>query len=134
GGRSEFYDKKNIVIIDKRTGKWFTQDIGTDYTPDGGGSIKGEVCDINSIKAINDSLFEVKAGASLWIDLYDTTKSITAGPYYHYLAIKNNKLVELRNDRNFGFTKYIKMDESYLRGCYNMVIGSGSYDQRKKTT
>jgi hypothetical protein len=134
GGRGEFYDKKNLVIIDKKKNRVFSQDIGTDYSPgEGEGSLNG-ICDISSIKAINDTLFEVKAGAVLWAELYDSTKSIIGGTYYHYLAVKDNKLVELPNNRNFGFTKYVKMDDSYLTGCYNMLIGSGNYDNRQKNS
>ncbi|SHM73831.1 WG repeat-containing protein [Mucilaginibacter sp. OK098] len=134
GGRGEFYDKKNIVIVDKKNNRIFTKDIMVDYTPGEGGSIFKGLCDINNIKAINDSLYEVKAGAALYIELYDSTKSIEGGPYYHYLAVKNNKLVELPNNRNFGFTKYVKMDDSYLNACYNLQIGSGSFkDMQKKT-
>jgi hypothetical protein len=122
GGRSEFYDKKNIVIVDKKRNKIFTQEIETDYSPGGGNSLKGE-CDINTIKVINDSLFEVKSGAVLWVQLYDSTKYIDGGPYYHYLAIKNNKIEELPNNRSFGFTKYVKLDDSYLNSCYNISSG-----------
>jgi hypothetical protein len=134
GGRSEFYDKKNVVIVDKKNNRVFTKDIGIDYTPgDGGSELKG-LCYVNNIKVINDSLYEVKAGAALYIELYDSTKSVEGGPYYHYLAVKNNKLVELPDNRNFGFTKYVKMDDSYLNNCYNLLIGSGSFkDMQKKT-
>jgi hypothetical protein len=134
GGRGEFYDKKNVIIIDKKNNRVFTQDIGIDYTPgDGGSKLKG-LCDVNNIKVINDSLYEVKAGAVLWVELYDSTKTIDGGPYYHYLAVKNNKLVELPDNRNFGFTKYVKMDDSYLNNCYNLLIGSGNEKQMQKKT
>lgn len=135
GGRSEFYDSKKIVITDKKNNRVFTTTIGTDYTPgDGGGEALQGACDVNAIKVINDSLFEVKSGAVLYAELYDSTKTITGGPYYHYYAVKNNKLKELPDDRSFGFTKYVKMDDSYLSACYNILIGNGKYDQRKKTT
>jgi hypothetical protein len=91
-------------------------------------------CDVNVIKAINDSLFEVKSGATLDFELYDSTKNVVGGPYYHYFAIRNNTLVELPASRNFNFTKYVKMDDSYLTACYNMLIGAGAYDDREKKT
>jgi hypothetical protein len=134
GGRGEFYDKKNVVIIDKKNNRVLTQDIGIDYTPGDGGAVLKGLCDVNNIKVINDSLYEVKAGAVLWVELYDSTKTIEGGPYYHYLAVKNNKLVELPDNRNFGFTKYIKMDDSYLNNCYNLLIGSGNEKQMQKKT
>lgn len=133
GGRSEFYDKKNLVIIDKKKDRVFAKEIGTDYSPDGSESLTG-VCNVNSMKVINDSLFELKAGAVLYFELYDSTKTVIGGPYYHYLTIKDNKLVELPNNRNFGFTKYIKMDDSYLISCYNMLIGANMTDKGEKTT
>jgi hypothetical protein len=133
GGRSEFYDSKNIVIIDKKRNRIFSQSIATDYTreEDGGGSLEGP-CNVSTIRAINDSLYEVKSGALMYFDLHDSTRSVEGGPYYHYLVIRNNKLSELPDDRYFGFTKYIKMNDTYLNACYNVLIGSGPYDGRKK--
>ncbi|MDR3697030.1 WG repeat-containing protein [Mucilaginibacter sp.] len=133
GGRSGFYDKKNVVIVDKKKDRIYTQDITTDFEPEGSGLLGG-VCDVNSFKVLNDSLFEVKAGAILSIELYDTTKYISGGPFYHYLAIRNNELTELPNNRTFGFTKYVKMDDSYLNACYKMLIGTGRFDKRKEKT
>jgi len=135
GGRSEFYDKKNIVIVDKKNNRLFTQGISTDYSrEEAWGDALAGACDVNSIKVINDSLYEVKAGATFYSELYDSTKDITGGPYYHYFAVKNNKLTELPNDRFFGFTKYVKMDDSYLNGCYTMLVGPGNYNHRQKKT
>jgi len=135
GGRSEFYDKKNILIVDKKRNRVFAQDIATDYSPgDGDGESPEGTCDVDNIKTINDSLFEVKSGAILYANMYDSTKTIVEGSYYHYLTIKNNKLTELPNARNFGFTKYIKMDDSYLNGCYIMQTGNDYSDKTSKKT
>jgi len=131
GGREEFYDKKNIVIVDAKRNRLFAQEIRINYMPEEGPDSL-ENCDINAIKVINDSLYEVRAGATLWFDLYDSTKTLTSGTYYHYLAIKNNKLVELRDSRIFGFTKYMKMDDSYLDGCYTITVGTG-YENKGQT-
>jgi hypothetical protein len=130
GGRSEFYDMKNVVIVDKKRNKVFAKSFGTDYSPGDGEAAIDPTCDVNSIKAINDSIYEVKAGAALELDLYDSTKTVTAGPYYHYYVVRGNELVELRDSRNFGFTKYVKMDDSYLADCYKMLVGSGDYNNR----
>jgi hypothetical protein len=120
GGRSEFYDKKNLVIVDKRSNTILSADINTSY-----GEMVDEpidpLCDINEIRSLNDSLFEVKTGASLYIELYDSTKILTGSTYYHYFKVRDNKLVELPNQRIFGFSKYVKMDDSYLSGCYNLL-------------
>jgi len=133
GGRSGMYDKKNVVIVDNKKQRVFSHDIETDYEPDGS-NLLGGVCDVNSFKAINDSLFEVKAGAILSLELHDSTQFVSGGPYYHYLAVKDNKLVELPNNRTFGFTKYVKMDDSYLNACYKLLIGTGHFDKRQEKT
>lgn len=133
GGREGFYDKKSIVVIDRKNDRFFTSDIETDYSPMGGRLLEAP-CDVNNLRIINDSLFEVKVGAVLYFELYDTTKDVVGGPYYHYLKIKNNNLVELPNTRNFAFTKYVKMDNSYLSGCYNMLIGTGFNNKRERKT
>jgi len=133
GGRGEFYNSKNLVIIDKKKNRVLSHEIRTDYGEDeeGDGEFEGP-CNITRIKAINDSLFEVKAGALMYVDLYDSTKTITGGTYYHYLIIENNKLIELPNKRTFGFTKYVKMDDSYLNGCYNLLIGASRNNEGEK--
>jgi len=132
GGRADFYDRKNLVIVDNRHNRILSADIGIDYTPGEGAEILEGNCNIDNIRAINDSLLEVRAGASLCLDLYDSTKTLTAGTYYHYLVIKGNKVEELKNDRVFGFTKYMKMDDSYLNGCYRIMVGD--YKKNKTVT
>lgn len=134
GGRAEFYDHKNLIIVDKKRNRIFTQGIGTSYVreEEDGGSLEG-VCDVNNIKVLNDSIYEVKAGATLWAEMYDTTKILTGGAYYHYLVVRDNKLVELPNERYFGFTKYVKMDDSYLNGCYKFSVGP-DYKHTKEAT
>ncbi|MBC7400513.1 MAG: YARHG domain-containing protein [Mucilaginibacter sp.] len=133
GGRSGLYDKKNLIIIDNKHNRFFTTDIISERGEDTEGLLDDR-CDVNYIKAINDSLFEVKAGTQLYTNLYDSTKMISGGLFYHYYIIKNNKLVELPNKRTFGFTKYVKMDDTYLDGCYNILIGKGDLEMRKKQT
>jgi hypothetical protein len=133
GGRGDFYDKRNMLLVDKKRNRILSQDIATDFSPDGQETLGG-ACDVSSIKLINDSLIEVKSGAVLYAELYDSTKIIVGGPYYHYLIIKDNKLIELPSSRSFNFTKYVKMDDSYINGCYNMLTGTGFFDKRKKST
>ena len=133
GGRAEFYDDKKFVIIDKKHDRIYQQTVVTDMGPEGSSSLTG-TCDMNSIKAINDSLFEVKAGAVLYFDLYDSTKYVSGGSYYNYYSLKNGKLIALPNKRYFGFTKYVKMDDSYLRGCYEITISSNNYKNHQTKT
>jgi len=117
GGRAEFYDRKNVVIVDNKRNRVYATDFPTDFSEMGGESLKG-ACDINSVKALNDTLFEVKIGSVLYVELYDTLQILTGGPYYHYVTIKNNNLVQSPMSRTFAFTKFVKMDDNYLSGCY----------------
>jgi hypothetical protein len=55
--------------------------------------------------------------------MYHPAKELVGGTYYHYLVMRNGKLDELPNERHFGFTKYVKMDDSYLNGCYELSMG-----------
>ncbi|HWD86911.1 MAG TPA: YARHG domain-containing protein [Mucilaginibacter sp.] len=133
GGREEFYDKRSILVLDKKRNRIYGNDFSTDETPGGGDSLTGP-CDISNISQLNDTLFEVKTGASIYVQLYDSTRFISSGPYYHYMVVKNNKLVELPNRRGFGFTKYVKLDDSYLKACYQMTIGLTTNNSGKVET
>ena len=115
-----------MIIVDKKHDRIYGANLSVDHTEDGLGSLQGDACDINGIRAINDTLFEVQTGAVLYVNLYDSLKTIVGGPYYHYLIVKDNKLNELPNDRSFAFTKYVKMNDSYLEGCYELQIGPWS--------
>jgi hypothetical protein len=116
-GRAEFYNGKNLVIVDKKRNKLYTAEFPVNLTEFGEDALEGP-CNVSSFRVLNDSIFEVKVGTVLYQPLYDTTKDISGGPYYYYLTIKNNKLEQSRTNRNFAFTKFVKMDDSYLNGCY----------------
>jgi hypothetical protein len=118
GGREGFYDKKNIVFVDKKHDKIYSNSITSVDGADVGGLIDG-ICDVNSMKMIDDTLIEVKVGGLMYFNLYNGPDCIIGGPIYQYLVIRNNKLVQLSGGgRDFAFTKYVKMDDSYLQSCY----------------
>jgi hypothetical protein len=134
GGREEFYDKRNMLVVDKKRNRIFGQEFSTAYTPGDGGETYTGKCNIDNIRQLNDSIYEVKTGASLFVEMYDSTKYISGGPYYHYMLVKNNKLIELPNNRNFGFTKYVKLDDSYMSACYQLEVGMPrDYPKKVKT-
>jgi hypothetical protein len=133
GGRGDFYERRNIILADKKSNRLFAQELATDFTPDGQEVLEGQ-CDVKGLNQINDTLIEVRSGAVFDVELYDSTQTFVGGPYFHYLTIKNNKLEQLPERRKFNFTKYVKIDDSYINGCYNMLIGTGDYDARKKST
>ncbi|MFC0516706.1 WG repeat-containing protein [Mucilaginibacter angelicae] len=112
GARGGLYTEKKLVVVDKRTNRVMGFSAQTYYgRAEGGGYLSG-ACNENSLKAISDSLIEFKTTANI------ERAGIIEGPYYHYLQIKNGKLVPLPGKRIFGFTQYVKMNDSYLQGCY----------------
>jgi hypothetical protein len=132
GGREEFYDSRNLVILDKKHNRVYATDLSVNHEDEpGGGYIEGP-CDISSIKALNDTLLEVKVGSSFYLNMYDSTQTLTEGVYYNYLTIKDNKLVAAHTNRKFAFTKFVKMDNTYLQGCY--VTQTFNYANKKSTS
>ena len=119
GGRSGLYATNNVVIVDKKQNKVYgftaSNYIGNE---DGGGELTGP-CHENYVRAINDSLFEFKTTSTFYSQLFDEGHYILHAPYFHYLQIKNGKLVALKTERLFP-TQFIKMDDSYLQGCYTI--------------
>jgi len=116
GGRSEFYDTKNVMLVDKQSNRTFSTNIPVDYTMSEGGEAPTK-CNGYNFKPVSDTLFELKVGASTSLTLYDDTY-IQEMPMYHYLYVHNNKLNEKLSNRLFTFTQFVKMDESYITGCY----------------
>jgi hypothetical protein len=125
GSRSGLYETKNFVVVDKHSNKILSFSADSYHgMAEGGGALSGK-CSENRLRRINDTLFEFKTTASLDQPMQNDSL-LDEGPYYHYLHIQNGRLVALPNERLFGFTKYVKMDDSYLMGCY--VIGRQSFD------
>jgi hypothetical protein len=131
GGRGGLYRSKSVLVVDKKHNQilGFNGDvyIGQD---EGYGELSGD-CRENSIKAINDSLFEFKTTSQIVERLFKETEDIDEGPFYRYLQAKSGKFVLLKSDRIFP-TQYVKLDDSYLQGCY--VLGIGVYPDRKSKT
>lgn len=125
GSRSGLYETKNVLVVDKHSNKIMSFSAGSYYgIAEGGGELSGK-CNDNRLRQINDTLFEFKTTSDLDQPMQNDSM-IYEGPYYHYLHVQNGKLVALPNERLFGFTKYVKMDDSYLMGCY--IIGNKNVD------
>jgi hypothetical protein len=133
GGRGGLYQSKTLLVVDKRQNRVLGFDADTFFgESEGGGTLSG-VCNENSLKAINDSLFEFKTTSNLNVQLFDENDFIQEGPYYHYLQIKNGKLVALESKRLFP-TEHIKLDDSYLKGCYALIDYTNKSDGVKLKT
>ncbi|MBS7565901.1 YARHG domain-containing protein [Mucilaginibacter sp. Bleaf8] len=116
GGRSEFYDSKNLVLVDRKDNRIYSKDILADYGDEGGLELSGK-CREFAFKPLNDELLELKAMGATNAMLYDDNY-IEEMPMYHYLYMQGGKLQEKETSRLFAFTKFVKMDDSYIQGCY----------------
>jgi hypothetical protein len=106
GGRSGLYTTKNLLFVDKK----HNQVMGFSATSffgnaEGGGNLSG-TCKENSLKAINDSLFEFKTASEIDVELFDSTKMVTEAPYYHYLKIEKGKLVPVMKNEIYASYNY----------------------------
>ncbi|MFC0516707.1 WG repeat-containing protein [Mucilaginibacter angelicae] len=118
GGRISFYDSNNMVLIDNKNNKLYGYNIRTNInTEEGGGEFSGR-CNEFSINPISDSLLEVKATSVANIELYNNTY-LNELPVFHLLKIQNGKVEESMNTKRiFAFTKFLKMDNHFIEGCY----------------
>ena len=117
GSRGGLYQNNSVLMIDKKRNRIYGHQVNIFYAMSEGGIVLSGRCSNNYFKALNDSLFEYRTTAFLATEIGDN-QEIREAPYYFYLELKDGKLKALPNDRFFGFTKYVKMDDSYLNGCY----------------
>ncbi|WP_207536200.1 WG repeat-containing protein [Desertivirga arenae] len=124
GGRSDFYEKKNVMMIDHRNNKLYSYTIWEDEE-------MGEAVNCNNIfqtRALSDTLIEVKTSGSNYLGI--SGKDLTEMPFYHYISLKTGKAEGLPSKRYFNFTEYVKLNDSYIKGCY--VYGGKQLDKLPK--
>ena len=109
GGRSDFYETNNVLLVDSKNNKVYGYRMYTDEQ-------NSDNCNEFKSKALSETLFEIQSGGGSGTDIEG--KYLSDMPFYHYLSIADGKLTELPNKRFFEFTKYVKMDDSYIKGCY----------------
>jgi len=134
GGRSEFYDTNNLVVIDKKNNRAYNKEISTDLNIEEGYDDLTGLCKEYSLMPLNDTLFEIKITSIISISLYNGDY-LQEAPVFHYLTLKDGKITEAETNRKFSFTKFRKMDDSYLEGCYlymiKPLIGRGEYKKEQ---
>lgn len=124
GSRGGLYTSKHVLVVNKQSNKIMGFSApGYDGPGDSGGELSG-VCGDNSFKQINDTLYEFKTTSNRLDSLNGLP--FDEGPFYHYMHLKNGKLKALPTERIFAFTKFVKMDDSYLSGCY--LLGKHAQD------
>jgi hypothetical protein len=123
GGRGGLYETKNVLLVDKKKNRVLAYATGTTPPESDEDGTLSEACNNDYLRSVNDSLFEYRTTYMPRQALYNDM-TLAEAPNYCYLHIKNGKLEALPNKRVFGFTKYVKMNDSYLEGCYQLYIGN----------
>lgn len=118
GTRGGLYPSKKVLMVDKRQNRVMGLDITSYHSRyrEGGPTFSG-LCNENYLKQLNDTLFELKTTANYESEL-PGKGFLHEIPGYYYLHIVNGKIQTLPSERYFSFTQYVKMDDSYLNGCY----------------
>jgi hypothetical protein len=117
GGRGGLYQSNAVLVIDKKRNRIYGHQVNIFFAMAEGGVVLSGKCKNNHLMPVNDSLFEYETTAFLARDMGEN-QLVGEAPYYYYLTLKDGKLQSLPNERFFGFTKYVKMDDSYLKGFY----------------
>ncbi|MES2278437.1 MAG: WG repeat-containing protein [Bacteroidota bacterium] len=117
GSRGGLYTNNAVVIVNKKNNRAYGRSFGIYHGgAEGGGALSGK-CSEEYVRAISDSLYEFKATAEIDQTMING-QVISDAPYYHYLTIKDGKLVSMPENRMFACTQYVKMDDTYLSGCF----------------
>jgi len=117
GGRGGLYESKNVLLVDKNKNRILSYNAQTYFGGGEGGQPVSGRCNNDYLRAINDTLFEYRTTCRADQLLHDNS-SLDEAPHYYYLHIKNGKLEALPDKLLFSFTKYIRMNDTYLGGCY----------------
>jgi hypothetical protein len=104
GGRGEFYNRREVVVVDEKRNILNRIWIG------GGGF---------GLKKMNDTLFQYS-----FLPEYDEPGPGENFPEYNfpvygYFKVEGKKLIVLETYRRFAFTEITKLDSSYLKGNFD---------------
>ncbi len=116
GGREEFYGESKVAFLNEHQDLIAVTNIPTDQ----------EIV----ITAVDNSLIEIKANSTgQW---YDAPGGESEIPEYTYFKINSEySLTELKSNRRYTFTEFVKIDSSYLSGQFKKYTG---YDEETETS
>ncbi|HZY38551.1 MAG TPA: WG repeat-containing protein [Mucilaginibacter sp.] len=120
-GREDIYqsnETRKLLLVDEKQNKILGFDADNFISDEGEDDKSYAKCNENYFRSVNDTLFEFRTTGLTAQRLFKANSAIVEAPVYYYLHITNGKLTALPNKRVFGCTKYIKMDDSYLEGCF----------------
>lgn len=117
GGRGGLYQTKTVVLADQNKNRLMAFSASAYQGEEEGDGLSSDLCNENTITSLGDSLYEFKTTSSFEQTMLNGS-IVNEGPCYHYLKVINGKLKAERTDRMFSCTKFVKLDDSYLKGCY----------------
>ncbi len=129
GGRGGLYQSNAVILADRNKNRLIGFSISAYQGEEEGEGVNTNLCNENAITALGDSLYEFKTTSGFYQDMPDGS-FLVDGPCYHYLKIENGKLTAQSTDRLFGCTQFVKLNDSYLKGCY-VLSGKERNDKNK---
>ena len=134
-GRAGFYDHTEfhaVLVADEKQNRLLSYQTTVDYRLPGDGVPPPNNppylrCGENRVRAINDSLFEYKTSVYTSQQLPGSKLEMENAPSYQYLHIRKGDLVAEHGEGVFACTHFVKMDDSYLEGCF--FISGKNYDR-----
>lgn len=129
-GRDYITEKEAVYSVDENGNKIDGVEY---YQTDMSRGIIG--CNSNNNRLVlstkNDTIVEVKRyGKSEGDEGIENSLPYDYHPYYTFFSIsKSGKFVRLKTNRRYNFTKYVKIDESYFKGCFGSFIENSKTDE-----
>lgn len=123
GGRSGLYSSKTVVLADKRKNKTLSFEVPASMGDGYYNGLAVSRCNESDLLALSDSLFQYKITSEFAVPLTEKDLNLLEAPYYHFIQIKGDNIIVLKTSRIFP-TKFNKLDDSYLQGCYTMAENS----------
>ncbi len=119
GGRGEFYTTSKINVVDKN------QRFISSFNIWGNEGF--------SFKRIDENLYQTSCLPNYEDGPSPTFKEVNI-PAYSFFKFEDGKLERVANNRLFGFTKYVKMDSSYITGNFKIYDYTLPENQRQGTS
>lgn len=116
-GRSSYsYHSKHVATIDSNNNVVGKAMFSTEYNDDD----PFFECSYpeKSYQLIGDSLLEVVTLKSILFGQTDDHRYQAYPEYRYYAILKGGQIQKLDSHREFPFTKYVYINESYFKGCY----------------
>ena len=120
-GRGYTSISENLILLDRKQNKIDKIHLN----PESYHSSSAEV-----IK-INDNLIQIKINKKNKSEL----KRYNSQPYFRFFKMNDSReFIELKSNREFNFTEFVQIDESYFKGEFSIYVGYTDAGQNFKYT